>query len=195
MNYRTYINEWFQGEVYGEALFGTMADLCTDPALARKLRVLEQLEREMKELLLPAVREAGNPGDENPERIAEGRSDGARLANTPWREVMSGFRAELPAVLMQFQRVQALGPPGKEHLLRQLTAHEQALLDFAIGELEGKPDSLEPVWALLRTSPAAPQRQVAPDYTNIVCTFARRARIDGMIAVSVNTAHSSNASA
>ena len=58
-DYKTYLEERFQGEVYGEALFRTMANLCEDPARARKFRVLEQLERETKEFLLPALQEAG----------------------------------------------------------------------------------------------------------------------------------------
>jgi hypothetical protein len=44
--YNAYVEECFQGEVYGEALFRTMADLCEVPERARKFRVLQQLERD-----------------------------------------------------------------------------------------------------------------------------------------------------
>ena len=37
-DYRAYLEECFHGEVYGEAAFGAMAEACTDPARARKLR-------------------------------------------------------------------------------------------------------------------------------------------------------------
>src|SRR5262245_12682037 len=93
--YETYLEERFQGEVYGEALFGTMANLAKDPERAKKFRVLEQLERETKELLLPALREAGGSGAENPERIFEGEKLGASLANAPWTDLMRGFAKEL----------------------------------------------------------------------------------------------------
>jgi hypothetical protein len=57
--------------------------------------VLQQLERETKEFLLPAVGEAGFAGDESPERISEGEVLGAQLAKTPWQELMDRFQTEL----------------------------------------------------------------------------------------------------
>ena len=45
-DYKTYLAQRFQGEVFGHAMFRTMADLCDDPARAQKFRLLEQLERE-----------------------------------------------------------------------------------------------------------------------------------------------------
>src|SRR5437867_3608534 len=93
-DYKTYLEQRFQGEVFGEALFRTMANLCHDPGRAKKFRVLEQLERETKEFLLPAVREAGGSSEENCERINQGQALGAALANVPWSELMRGFQEE-----------------------------------------------------------------------------------------------------
>ena len=156
-DYMTYLEERFQGEVYGEALFRTMAILCEDPVRARKFRVLQQLERETKEFLLAALREAGGCGEENPERIAEGETLGATLANAPWVDLMRGFAEELRRFVEDFERSEALAPAGKESLLRHVTAHERALLNFATCELEGSQggDSLKPVVTLLGTPPAA----------------------------------------
>ena len=49
----TYLEKRFQGEVYGEAIFRVMAERCADPANAKKLRVLEQLEREPRKRCAP----------------------------------------------------------------------------------------------------------------------------------------------
>jgi hypothetical protein len=154
--YDTYVEERFQGEVYGEALFRTMADLCKVPARARKLRVLQQLERETKELLLPEVREVGHTGEERAERISEGEALGAQLANAPWQDLMRGFQEELERFVHDFERAEVLAPPGKGGLLRHVTAHERALLEFATRELAGdeRDDALAPVIALLRRSRA-----------------------------------------
>jgi hypothetical protein len=156
-DYKTYLEERFQGEVYGEALFRTMARLCGDSARTRKLRVLEQLERETKELLLPALREAGGSGQESAERISEGEMLGAALAKAPWAELMRGFRKELQRFVADFERSEALAPAGREALLRHVTAHERALLDFANVELDGSQGdrSLESVIALLRAPAVA----------------------------------------
>jgi hypothetical protein len=156
-DYETYLEERFQGEVYGEALFRTMADLAVEAGRAKKFRVLEQLERETKELLREAVREAGGTDEENPQRISEGETLGAQLAKAPWHGLMSGFQAELKRFVADFEQAEALAPPGKESLLRHVTAHERALLEFATLELEASQskNSLTSVLALLRTSPTA----------------------------------------
>ncbi len=155
-DYAAYLEERFQGEVYGEALFRTMSELCEDPDRARKLRVLEQLERETKETLLPALREAGGSGDESPARITEGETLGASLAKAPWADLMRGFETELKRFVAEFERAEALAPAGKESLLRHVTQHERALLDFAVRESEGndRGDPLAAVFALLKTPPA-----------------------------------------
>jgi hypothetical protein len=90
-DYPAYLEARFQGEVLGEAVFRAMADHCDDPDRARKLRVLEQLERETKEMLLPAVLEAGRIVEESAERIAEGESIGTEMAKAAWLDVMRGF--------------------------------------------------------------------------------------------------------
>ena len=151
-DYETYLEQRFQGEVFGEAMFRTMASLCDDPARARKLRVLEQLERETKQALLPELREAGHPGEEDAERIKQGETLGAALATVPWPDLMRGFQAEFQRFTDEFESAEALAPAGKGGVLRHVTIHERALVDFATRELEENVsgDSLQSVLALLR---------------------------------------------
>jgi hypothetical protein len=147
-----YLEERFQGEVYGEAIFRVMAERCADPANARKLRVLEQLERETKEILRPAVREVGLPGVESEEQIRAGVELGAKLAPVPWAMLMVGLKKELEGFVALFEKSEALAPPGAEALFRHITDHERALLEFVVREIEGKPpeESLAPIVAILR---------------------------------------------
>jgi len=158
-DYERYLEERFQGEVYGQALFRTLADQSDRPERARTFRVLEQLERETKEALLPALQAVGGSGEESLERIAQGEALGAELATAPWMDLMRGFQLELRRFVDEFERAESLAPAGMESLLRQVTAHEKALLDFATRELEGESDSLQAVVALLQTPPdPAPER-------------------------------------
>jgi hypothetical protein len=156
-DYGTYLEQRFQGEVFGEAMFRTMASHCGDPARAQKFRVLEQLERETKEFLLPALREAGRSGEEDSGRINQGETLGAALANVPWPDLMRGFQTEFRRFTDEFKSAEALAPAGKESVLRHVTTHEKALLDFATRELDESTtgDSFKSVVALLRTSSAA----------------------------------------
>jgi hypothetical protein len=149
--YADYVEARYQGEVFGEAVFGAMADACVDPGNSRKLRALEQLERETKELLEPEVAALGRAIEPDAEKLEQGRTVGAAMGQAPWSDILGGMRGELVNFIDDFRRSESLAPPGKEALLRQVTAHEQALLDFVDLELakEGG-DSLAPVRTLLR---------------------------------------------
>ena len=136
-DYYRYLEERFQGEVYGEALFGAMAAGCDDPVRVRKLSILEQLERETKEFLLPLVKQAGYSGEPSQDRIADGIELGGQLAQVPWAELLRGFQVELERFVREFEESEKLAPPGKGHLLQRVTEHERALLDFANREIEG----------------------------------------------------------
>jgi hypothetical protein len=155
--YATYLEERYQGEVYGEALFRTMAERCDEPQRVAKLRVLEQLERETKEAILPALLEVGGSGKESAERVADGETLGAQLANAPWPDLMRGFQTELARFVADFEAAESLAPADEQPLLRQVTAHERALLDFANRESDpdDERDPLESVVALLRSPPTA----------------------------------------
>ena len=150
-DYARYIEERYQGELFGEAVFAAMAEARRDPDEAHKLRVLARLERETGERLRPAVAEAGRPVAPDAERIAEARTLGAQMGQAPWRDFLAGMRPELVKFVADFERAEALAPPEGEALLRHVTAHERALLDFTDAELEqgASGDSLAPVRALL----------------------------------------------
>jgi hypothetical protein len=147
-----YLEERFQGEVYGEAIFRVMAERATDPAIARKLRVIEQLERETKEVLRPATRAAGNEGVDSADAIRGGEELGAKLARVPWPALLVGLEKELAGFVAQFEAAEAMAPPGSEALFRHVTEHERALLDFVVRERAGAPadEALAPITALLR---------------------------------------------
>ena len=95
-----------------------MAERCADPANTRKLRLIEQLERETKEVLRPAVKDFGWPGVEGAEHVKAGEELGAKLAPVPWAMLMVGLEKELEGFVAQFEQAEALAPPGREALFR-----------------------------------------------------------------------------
>ena len=130
-----------------------MAERCADPANAKKLRVLEQLERETKEVLRPAVKDFGWPGVEGAEHVKAGEELGAKLAPVPWAMLMVGLKKELEGFVAQFEQAEPLAPPGREALFRLVTDHERALLAFVEREIAGAAadDALAPIVAILGT--------------------------------------------
>src|SRR5262245_6580599 len=136
--YKTYVNERFDGEVVGEALFRVMPDRCAVADHALKLRTLQQLERQTKEMLAVEVRLLGGTAAERAELVSKGESIGARLAGVAWPALMKRFRVELVRFVDAFERAEHLAAPGRETLLRAVTDHERALLEFVDRELAGR---------------------------------------------------------
>ena len=147
--YESYVEERYQGEVYGEAVFAAWAAACSDPEVAEKVRVLERLERETGEKLADELRSLGRDPQPDPARREEGGKIGQGLGGAPWPDVLGGFRAQLVPLIEAFAEAETLAPDGKRALLEFVTAHERALLAFADGELAGDGDSLAPVRSLL----------------------------------------------
>ena len=80
------------------------------------------------------------------------RRIGEQMGQAPWRDFVAGMRPELVKLVAEFRASESLADGERRDLLRHVTAHEQALLDFADLELSEDPaeDSLRPVLALLR---------------------------------------------
>jgi dimethylamine/trimethylamine dehydrogenase len=158
MNSQQYLRtleEFFQGEVTGEALFHTLAEALEDPERRYQMRVLEQLERETKELLRENIRPLCGDTAESASARATGIAQAKALAAMPWAKVMHIFEREVRKFVAQFEEVEKAGPAPGAKLLAAVTAHERALLSFSERAREGAAgDPLDPVISLLRVVPA-----------------------------------------
>ena len=142
----------YSGEIFGEAFFAAMAEARDDAEEARKLRMLEQLERETGALVRAALRQAGSSPEPDPAQAEQGRAAGAGLGKAPWPDLLTAMRPELVRFVEEFRSSEALAPPGEEALAQHVTRHEQALLDFVDAELAADgSDSLASVRAILRS--------------------------------------------
>jgi len=149
--YIIYLEERYQGEVYGEAIFDAWARATGDTAVAEKLQVLARLEREMGGRLAGELRALGRAPQADPGKREEGEKIGGALGGAAWPGVLDGFRSQLTPLVEEFERAESLAPEGKLSLLQDVTAHERALLLFADREGAGQADALEPALDLLRS--------------------------------------------
>ena len=153
-----YLDERFQGEVFGEAIFAAMADAEPDALARYKWRVLEALERETKEYLGRALRERGHAADPSEEQRVNGDKLGRRLVSVPRAMFMAGFRTEVARFVAEYEAAEAHAPADGLAIARHVTAHERAILDFTDREIAGRSaDSPEPVLALLANPPPPPR--------------------------------------
>lgn len=152
--YRRTLEEFFQGEVTGEALFHCLGESLDDPEHRYQMRVMEQLERETKELLHENLARLGGDTKESAAARETGVAQAKAIAAMPWSKFMHVFQREVRKFVARFEEVEKLGPPEDANLLAAVTAHEKALLAFSERESAGTGDQLQPIVALLRIVPA-----------------------------------------
>ncbi|MBV8137026.1 MAG: hypothetical protein JO121_15535 [Deltaproteobacteria bacterium] len=104
------LEEFFQGEVTGEALFHALAEALEDPERRYQMRVLEQLERETKELLRENIRPLAGDIEESASARATGIAQAKALAAMPWAKVMHIFEREVRKFVAHFEEVEKAGP-------------------------------------------------------------------------------------
>ena len=138
----------YQGEVLGELLFGGIAEQLEDPDQAAKMRMLATLERRTKEATAPALQRAGVSTDPDPEIVATADALLPGALALGWTDLMSTVGPITAQYIPLYQRIGELSPAERE-TADLLVAHEQALRDFALAELEGDAArSLDPIAAL-----------------------------------------------
>jgi hypothetical protein len=142
--------ESYQGEVLGEALFGSLAEREQDPGRRHQLEVLTLLERTTKELAEPVLaRRALPPGDaEASRRTAIELADA--VVGMAWEDFLGSIPAITDEFLDKYRRLVELASDAVERAVAEAyVAHEEALASFArraLGQEAGEP--LQPILAL-----------------------------------------------
>jgi len=142
--------EWYRGEVGGEAFFAALAHGTGDPRLAAKWQKLAQLERYVADRLRTELEARGVPIPAMADLEQRGRNSAREYRYLNWREALSRLRPELVRYVQDFRAAESTMPEELLPLAQLVTAHEQALLEFTIRELEQDGTrSLESVHCLL----------------------------------------------
>jgi hypothetical protein len=148
--------DWLHGEVEGEKMFNALADAASTPTQTAKWRALAALERATAARLAQALSAAGITDVPDPgldAYVAERIRDVVRI---PWLAQMTWLHEIAMDALAGMSADAGRLPAALRPLGEFVSAHEQALIDFAALELEDREaDSLAAVRELLSRRPAA----------------------------------------
>ena len=136
--FKSDLRELYQGEVMGEVVIEELLRLFDAPAQQAKLGAILQLETETKARLRPAVLELGLPLFSEQETLEEAKAAAGALAGLDWSQVMSAMLEQLHPVIERYQEIADKAPDAYKELAQSMVVHEQALLDFATGEVRGE---------------------------------------------------------
>ena len=139
----------YQGEVSGEALFGTLAEHTQDDDHQRKLVTLRLLETRTKNALVPAMRRNDLPIEPDPPVVRDAEVRATKAASLSWSDFLGFFEPITTQYIALYDRIRELAD-GDDHAAAQLlVAHEKALREFSRRELAGRSDeSLDHITAL-----------------------------------------------
>jgi hypothetical protein len=147
------LDDWYRGEVWGEAAFFALAGDTPDDANAAKWRRLAALERVTRERIGTAIRQLGGTPPAVEPQADLTRTRIAELAGTPWPDLMCWLERMAADALDAMTRDSHALPEELESTVTWVLDHERALLDFARHELAGDgARSLDRVRALLGTA-------------------------------------------
>ncbi len=141
-----YLNDAYQGEVFGEAFFSLLAARCEDADQATKWHLLEHLERHVKVRLRPELERRGLSSDESPASVEAGRKAACGVGAFPSAADAQAFRDSMQAVVARYRADRDAAPPDLKEIADFVLGHEEALLEYAEREVAGEDSkSTEPV--------------------------------------------------
>jgi hypothetical protein len=145
------LQEFYQGEILGEAMFDAMLKSASNESERYKLALMLQLETETKARLRPHLAAHGLPLQEDPQMRPSGEQFARELQTVTWNEKMGSLAQSLSQTwLPRYRELTAALPPSLRAIGESMVAHEQALLEMARREVAGESErSDEPVRDLL----------------------------------------------
>lgn len=137
MTYHDKVLEAYEGELIGYTFFSTLA-LATEAAdEKRKLHFLAGLETRTAAILEPLVERYNLTPRSTAVLAQEGARDAQAYAGLDWGQLNARFAAEFPAYVDIFQATEAMAPPEDQRIMKLVTTHEIALINFAAEEVAG----------------------------------------------------------
>lgn len=153
------IEEAYQGEVFGLAMYAAMADAQTDPVRRWKWQVLTQLEAETKAHMAGLLQRLCGDTLEQEQSRQDGLKEARAIIGLPWPEMIEAFMADIPGLIDDYADLERQAALAGEDaaVLSRLTRHEVVTLEFCKRELAGNgATALAPVLAMLASPPPGP---------------------------------------
>lgn len=131
------LNELYQGEVIGEAIFNSMLSFIDEPELRHKIEILFQLETETKARLRPTLVQLGVDITEQKEFRDAGLGVAASLEGKTWNEIMLALSELVKPYVARYKEIAADAPQEFKAVAESMAVHEESLYKFLEAEIAG----------------------------------------------------------
>ena len=144
--------QYYEEEVEGEAYFEGIAERLSDEE-QRKMGLMARVEEYAAASVVPLLEKYGLTPRPRDELLASGRAQAAKT-DADFAKLIADWRKSFPDYMDDFWGLEAMAPPEDLPMLRTLTAHEVAAIDFLELEAKGDPASAAPMERYLATGTA-----------------------------------------
>jgi len=144
---------YYEEEVEGEAYFGALAERLDDPEEKRKMQMMADVETYAAASVKPLLDKHGLTARAAADLHASGRASAAKATGS-FAHFMAEWRKSFPDYMDDFEALEAMTPPEDLPLLKVLTNHEIAAIEFLEREAKGAANSTAPMQHYLETGEA-----------------------------------------
>ena len=138
----------WQGEVWGEAFFASLAEAAVDGQMRGKWETLAKLEAATRDCLATLVADEADAA--RPDGLAQAETAAAAYAQLAHKDAMRQMMTILDPAIERFRGLLDAAPEADREVVQVLVDHEVALKEFAERELADEAEtSLAPVRAVI----------------------------------------------
>ena len=140
---------YFEEEIMGEAYFYGLADRFSDEHQSLKMTHLAEVERYAAEAVRPLLKKYNLQPRSDIELHEIGESKIEKSYLMGWERFVDFMVVRYPKYMPEFHALEAMAPAEDRPILKILTAHEVAAIEFSNLEKDGNPRSIEPLMKYL----------------------------------------------
>lgn len=148
--YLTTLTRYYEEEIEGEAYFHALADRLSAPDQRAKMRLLAEVETYAAAAVRPLIDKYALAPTAADQLHETARADAAKDLRD-WPALVAEMRQTFPGFIDEFEALEAMAPPEDRPLLKILTDHEHAAIEFLEREAAGDPASAAPMLRYLKT--------------------------------------------
>ena len=136
---------YYEEEIMGEGYFIALSEHFTEPHQKEKMLLMAKVESYAAKAILPLLRKYKLIPRENRLLKDIGKKGLKKVSHLTWEEFIHDIYVKFPKYLVEFDELERIAPESDIGMLKTLTDHEVAAIEFARLEMEGNTNSIDPL--------------------------------------------------
>ena len=136
---------YYEEEIMGERYFIALSEHFAKPHQKEKMLLLAKVEKFAAEAILPLLSKYELVPRDSGLLKEIGKKGLTKVGHFSWEEFIDDIYINFPKYLVEFAELERMAPESDIGLLKILTNHEVAAIEFAKLEREGNLNSKEPL--------------------------------------------------